>query len=411
MNVKLHCPFCGQKYELEDFKEGAEVECEKCMRVFKLERKLLDSCVPTATGDSHLPFKKPSGSGKSTFIITGSILFLLICLGCVFLYLRFATAKTEPVQTSTSIKSAGSSASYDTKESKAVQTVPSSATSEKKCKDASRLNEEVEKNQEKAAFQKALMFKKHGLNQDAKRILIDIITEKGNGKYKATALHLLGMIEFEENHINIALETWQTLVKEYPDSSEAVVIKDKIKQLTQIVGEMGRESIDNALAESYLQNGRFWSRGRDTVFHIDSSWISNLTAAIKWYDKTIKDFPGTTAARVAYEEKMRSLQGWKEPGQYGESYGIKDNVKTYLPMLIQTFNDYVRDFPDAPARTAFRFQIAQIYWGMGDNANMKKWLDPILNSQDDSFYKDLAKRRLAAPVPNSSPTRSNRNWK
>ena len=108
---------------------------------------------------------------------------------------------------------------------------------------------------------------------------------------------------------------------------------------------------------------------------------------------------------------MRSLQGWKEPGQYGESYGIKENVKTYLPMLIQTFNDYVRDFPEAPAKTAFRFQIAQIYWGMGDNANMKKWLDPILNSENDSFYKDLAKRRLAAPVPNSSPTRSNRNWK
>lgn len=210
------------------------------------------------------------------------------------------------------------------------------------------------------------------------------------------------MIEFEEDHISIALETWQTLVKEYPDSSEAVIIKDKIKLLTQIAGKMEHESIDNALAESYLQNGRFWSRGKDSVFHIDSSWISSLSAAIKWYDKTINDFPGTIAARVAYEEKMRALLGWKEPGEYGKAYGIRANVKAYLPVLIQTFNAYVRDFPDAPAKTAFRYQIAQIYWGMGDNASMKKWLDPILKSQDDSFYKDLAKRRLAAPIPNSA---------
>ena len=66
-------------------------------------------------------------------------------------------------------------------------------------------------------------------------------------------------------------------------------------------------------------------------------------------------------------------------------------------MLIDTFNAYVRDLPDAPAKTAFRYQIAQIYWRMGDDASMKKWLDPILNSQDDSFYKDLAKRRIEAP--------------
>lgn len=40
MNVKLHCPFCGQKYELAEYTEGTEVECGKCMRTFKLEKQL-----------------------------------------------------------------------------------------------------------------------------------------------------------------------------------------------------------------------------------------------------------------------------------------------------------------------------------------------------------------------------------
>ena len=33
---------------------------------------------------------------------------------------------------------------------------------------------------------------------------------------------------------------------------------------------------------------------------IDFSWIPHVEAVIKWYDKTITEFPGTTASRIAY---------------------------------------------------------------------------------------------------------------
>lgn len=47
MSVRIHCPFCDQKYDLDDFKEGVEVECAKCSQKFTLEMSLIDT-----TGDS-----------------------------------------------------------------------------------------------------------------------------------------------------------------------------------------------------------------------------------------------------------------------------------------------------------------------------------------------------------------------
>ena len=104
---------------------------------------------------------------------------------------------------------------------------------------------------------------------------------------KASAYYLLGLIAFDQNRIGTALEIWTDLTDNYPQSKEASEVSERIKQLAQIVGETHRESIDNAVARAYLRHGDFWSRGKDSIFSIDSSWIPNVEAAAKWYDKTI----------------------------------------------------------------------------------------------------------------------------
>lgn len=43
MSVKIRCPFCGLKAELDDFVEGAQVECPQCKRVFTLGMSVMDS--------------------------------------------------------------------------------------------------------------------------------------------------------------------------------------------------------------------------------------------------------------------------------------------------------------------------------------------------------------------------------
>ena len=77
------------------------------------------------------------------------------------------------------------------------------------------------------------------------------------------------------------------------------------------------------------------------------------------------------------------------------------NVKQFdyvsMVQLLKTFEAFERDFPKAGSLQAFRYQIAQAYWRNKDWAKTREWLNTIIKIAEvkDSFYKDLAKRRLA----------------
>ena len=247
-----------------------------------------------------------------------------------------------------------------------------------------------------ASFQKGEMLNQHGLVSESKAELIDVLFSKAADAEKAQAYYLLGSIDFSEKKISTALETWRQLVKKYPSSKEAAFVKDRIKQLAEAVGEMSKDSVDNAIAESYLRHGDFWSGGKDYKFTIDTSWIPNVETANKWYDKVIKEFPGTTASRIAYEEKMRTLLGWKELGRDGDSHGIKVNFDLYMPQLLETFSAFEKEHPDAATLQAFRYQVAQAYWSKRDWVKTREWLNLVVekSGDTDSFYKDAAERRL-----------------
>lgn len=247
-----------------------------------------------------------------------------------------------------------------------------------------------------ASVEKAEMFNEHGLNGDAKRELIDVIFSGAEVSVKAEALYFLGSIAFEEKRVSTALGAWKTLVAKYPTSSRAKLVKDKIAELAEIVGESADEALNNAVAQSYLRHADFWSKGKDSIFRIDSSWIPNVEAAVKWYDKVIEEFPKSVAAERAYKGKLRALIGWKESGRHGSSHGVKGDFDKYIPQLLSAFSSYEKEFPKAGSLQAFRYQIAQIYWSNKDWALTRQWLNKIIevSGETESFYKDLAKRRL-----------------
>jgi tetratricopeptide (TPR) repeat protein len=247
-----------------------------------------------------------------------------------------------------------------------------------------------------ASVEKAIMLNEHSLVQEAKLELINVIFDSSDDKDKAEAYYLLGSIAFDENNISVALDSWRELVKKYPNSNQANTVKDRINELAEIVGESAKESVDNAIALSYLRHGDFWSRGKDKSFTIDSSWISNIEAAIKWYDKVISEFPQSNASKLAYKEKLRTLLGWEDPGRYGGKHGIRASYDKYMPQLLDTFASFEKDHPTASSLQAFRYQIAQVYWNNKDWDKTREWLNLIIDKsgEGDSFYKDLAQRRL-----------------
>jgi tetratricopeptide (TPR) repeat protein len=247
-----------------------------------------------------------------------------------------------------------------------------------------------------ASIDKAQVLKKHDLIQEAKLELVDVLFSKSSDTDKAEALYILGTIAFEEGKINNALDSWVDLVKRFPSSEQATIVKTRIDELSNIAGLSAQENIDNAVAQAYLKNADFWSDDRSKVFVIDSSWIPKVEAALEWYDQVITEFPNSTAAKVAYQEKMKTLLGWKERGQYASSYGIRNDFKKYMPILLETFNSFIQSYPDAATAQAFRYQIAQSYWSQKDWVNTRKWLNEIIEmaGDKDNFYSATAKLRL-----------------
>jgi tetratricopeptide (TPR) repeat protein len=272
------------------------------------------------------------------------------------------------------------------------------------------------------SIEKAEFLHQHSLIDDAKRELIDVIFDKASHpKDKAKACYLLGNIAFSENKIKAALKSWKYLTETYPESSEAMLVADRIAELSEIVTGDSKEMIDNAMAVAYLKNAEFWSEGKNDVFKIGLSRMGRVEAALEWYDKIIAEFPDPSASRVAYVGKMNTLLGWTELGKDGASYGIRRDFDKYIPQLIETFQDYERKYPNSSDLQALRYQIAQGYWlealkfakvgsiYKGDPSSgryyqtakkhadaSKMWLKKIIETSEglDSFYYDLANRRL-----------------
>ncbi|GAB5380495.1 MAG: hypothetical protein Alis3KO_26350 [Aliiglaciecola sp.] len=247
-----------------------------------------------------------------------------------------------------------------------------------------------------ASLEKAEMLKQHGLIKESKLELINVIFDSKDNATKSKSYYILGNMAFNENDISNALEAWRTLINKYPNSKEASLVKDRISELSEIIGEANEVTINNAVAQSYLRHADFWSSGKDSKFTIDSSWMNGFDAALMWYDKTIAEFPGSHASKVAYQDKMRTLLGWKERGKYGSSYGLKENFDKYISALLETFRAFEKEHPAASTLQAFRYQIAQAYWGQKDWTETRKWLNTIIEISEgkSTFYSDAAKRRL-----------------
>ncbi len=244
------------------------------------------------------------------------------------------------------------------------------------------------------SIEKANMLNEHGLVTESKKELIDVIFSKAGDSNKAEALYLLGNIAFDERKIGVALEAWKELVAKYSSTDQANLVKDRIQELTEVVGESAKETVKNAVALSYLRHGDFWSQGKDRKFTIESSWIPKVESANKWYEKVISEFPKSNASRIAYQDKMKTLLGWKT-GR-GRPYGVKMSFDKYMPKLLETFSEFEKIYPEASTLQAFRYQIAQAYWAIEDYPKTREWLNIIVEKggESDSFYKDIAERKI-----------------
>lgn len=237
---------------------------------------------------------------------------------------------------------------------------------------------------------------RHGLQDRAVEAFIDVVhAPSSSATHIAEALYFLGEISFEQGRYSVALETWNNLIENYPESARSIEIRGRLAQLSEVISETSDASITSAVARSYLRNGDFWSEA-GTIFTIDHSWLPAVEMANSWYDRIIAEFPGTDAAELAHRRRLLTLLGWRETGQYGSSYGLRDDFRTYMPQVLAALEDFATEFPESSAIPAFQYQIAQAYWREKDWVNTRLWLRRILDnaSGQTTFYSELAQARL-----------------
>jgi hypothetical protein len=245
------------------------------------------------------------------------------------------------------------------------------------------------------SLDRAELFRTHGLISEAKKEYIEIVT--GDDFYdedKAAALSSLGDIAFSENKVALAVSTWNELITKYPASPQAEQIKTRLSQLADVVQSAEDQSVDNVVAESYISHGDWWSKNKEVVTTIDTSWIPKDQVALGWFDKVISEFPKTEAARVAYVKKFQVVLGWTDPGEYGETYGVKKSFN--VADLVSVFERFSSEFPNDENLQRFRYTIAQEYWSNRAFTETKEWLNKIVEADAGAggFYADLAEWRL-----------------
>ena len=225
----------------------------------------------------------------------------------------------------------------------------------------------------------------HGLKGRAMETYIGILhTASFPADAKAEALYYMGQMSFEDGSFATAMNDWQKLVSEYPDSPRAAELKDRFTQLQEVYSKVADPPIDSVVARSYIKNGDFWAGG-ERRFSVETSLLPNIDLGVAWYDRVIREFPGTEAADLAMQRKVFLWLGF-----------VESDYPRNLQGLLDAFTAYEAAFPKDENLQAFRYQISQVYWRHGDWLTTTAWLNKVIAVAGDksTFYSDMAKARL-----------------
>lgn len=224
----------------------------------------------------------------------------------------------------------------------------------------------------------------HGLKGRAMETYIGILHTASTAEAKAEALYYMGQISFEDGSFAVAMDDWERLVRDYSASPRAAELKDRFTQLQEVYSKAADPPIDSVVARSYIKNGDFWAPD-ERRFAVKTDLLPNIDLGVAWYDRVIQEFPGTQAADVAMQRKIFLWLAF-----------FNSDFPRNVQGLLDAFSAYEAAFPQDENMQAFRFQIAQAFWGRGDWLTTTDWLNRIVKAAGDknTFYSDMAKARL-----------------
>ena len=257
---------------------------------------------------------------------------------------------------------------------------------------------------------KAEMFFTHGLVDDAKREAIHVLFATDGEAAKAPARMLLARISAAENRLTDAAGLWTSVVQAAPESDDGRLAKKLLEQCGSSLAWVGNDPVPNALAARYLDAARFWLGRLGATFPIDTTWLDDEASAVHWLDRVIAEFPGTPAAELAHEYRVRAFIGvLPDASGLGGSGALGAANRSSRPHEAdrRRFVDFMKQaegalvamqtaFPKSNRLQRLRYLIVDAYWRIDDRQSAAPWLQAMLSAAGDveTFWSHLAQLRL-----------------
>jgi len=252
--------------------------------------------------------------------------------------------------------------------------------------------------------EKAEMFYKHGLVEDAKRTAIQTLFANTEAATQLRIKTLLARIAADEQRIDHAVELWQDIAKNHKGTAEAKTAALLVEQWSTLTLVGTPRAPENQLAATYFAAAQFWMGGTPQQPRLDTSWLHTEEAAEFWLRKVVTGFPGTPAAADALAAIARAWLG--NEGDAGtpargawatvaKTQGRGAEFEIKMAKAEQAVTELKAAFPKSPHLLPLQFLIAQVYWVRSDRERAQPWLLKCAETEGpDTFWSHLARLRL-----------------
>ncbi|TWR27818.1 tetratricopeptide repeat protein [Mucilaginibacter achroorhodeus] len=217
-----------------------------------------------------------------------------------------------------------------------------------------------------AAFEIAYAYFLKNDGERAKADLNAMIQKYPHSSYVPRAYTTIGLIEYNANHDDAAIDAFKKVVSDYSSSDEA---KQSLKQVEKIYTDKGD-------ASSFLNYANSTSIGNYTSAEQESIMI---TAANNLYMKG--DWQGTVNAVNAYFDKFPKKQIYEKQARFIRAQGLANLGKT--DEAVTDYNVILNDWTSAYSEKSL-ISMAKLYM------NQKKYNDAIVflkRLETNSEYK------------------------
>lgn len=258
----------------------------------------------------------------------------------------------------------------------------------------------------------AEMFYKHRLVEDAKRTAIQTLFHVADPGVKLRCKSLLARIAMDENRPTDAVELWQDIVTNHPDTQEAATAAQLLQQWATLARTGEAPAPSDARTATWFSAAAFWMGDIPRQPAIDTTWLNSSEAAEFWLRKIVAEYPGTRDAEEALASIVRLHLGsqgdaeaeghragghgaWGAASRSGTSGKPSRGFEEHMAKAEAALGELKTAFPKSTELPRLQFLAAHVYWVVGDEERSRPWLIKVTEgTKVDTLWGQLAKLRL-----------------